>query len=210
MAAPGEGRVYAGRTAEERRLDRRRRLLDAGLELFASRGYAATSVERVCATAGVTTRNFYEEFTGREALLAALFDETSTLALAAVQEALDAAPEDPFARIEAACRALVGSIWADPRRAQVEYVQVPGVSPAMEGRRRRVWGELIALTAREMDAATRRGALPARDHRWTAVAAVGAANQMLHEWIRGAGEGDRVPDVFTDEVVRLFSVIVRG
>ena len=68
-------RRYRGRLPDERRADRRRRLLDAGLELFGTVGYHGTSIERLCAQAGVTARHFYQEFSGREALLAALFGE---------------------------------------------------------------------------------------------------------------------------------------
>lgn len=83
-------RSYAGRTAAERRADRRERLLTAGLELFGTDGYARTPIERICATAGVSTRNFYEEFTGREALLMALHDRVTHRALDAVATALRA------------------------------------------------------------------------------------------------------------------------
>src|SRR5919198_3030469 len=68
---PALERRYRGRLPGERRAERRRRLLDAGLELFGTVGYRGTSIERLCAQAGVTTRHFYQEFPGREALLAA-------------------------------------------------------------------------------------------------------------------------------------------
>ncbi len=71
--APG-GRTYRGRSPEERRAERRERLLEAGLKLFGGEGYAATSIERLCAHARVTARHFYEEFPTREALLLAVFD----------------------------------------------------------------------------------------------------------------------------------------
>ena len=81
-------RSYAGRTAAERRAERRERLLEAGLQLFGTDGYAATSIEKLCAAAGVSTRSFYEEFDGREALLMALHDRVTQRALDAVIAAL--------------------------------------------------------------------------------------------------------------------------
>src|SRR3954468_8883804 len=42
-------RVYGGRSAADRRAERRERLLAAGLELIGNDGYAATSIEKLCA-----------------------------------------------------------------------------------------------------------------------------------------------------------------
>ncbi|MGZ6827110.1 MAG: TetR/AcrR family transcriptional regulator, partial [Mycobacteriales bacterium] len=69
------GRVYGGRSEEERRADRRARLVAAGLELFGTEGWAGATIERLCAGAGVATRSFYEEFSSREALLRAVYED---------------------------------------------------------------------------------------------------------------------------------------
>jgi AcrR family transcriptional regulator len=58
-------RVYAGRSAQQRREERRNRLLSAGQDLFGGQGYRTTSIEALCTAAGVSTRAFYEEFSGR-------------------------------------------------------------------------------------------------------------------------------------------------
>lgn len=72
---PAQGRPWRGKSPQERRDARRRRLLDAALELFGTTGYAATSVTTLCARAGVSPRHFYELYAGREQLLADLYDE---------------------------------------------------------------------------------------------------------------------------------------
>src|SRR5690242_4478130 len=69
------GRVYGGRSERERRADRRARLLAAGLDLFGTDGWTATTIEKLCTAAGVATRSFYEEFASREALLLAVFED---------------------------------------------------------------------------------------------------------------------------------------
>src|SRR5688500_9652842 len=91
-------RPYRGMSPDERQADRRRRLLDAGLGQFGTSGYARTTIEGLCAGAGVTPRHFYDEFGGREALLVAVFDEIVAWVTDAVGAALAAAPEDPVAR----------------------------------------------------------------------------------------------------------------
>ncbi|MQA12822.1 MAG: TetR family transcriptional regulator [Pseudonocardiaceae bacterium] len=58
-------RHYGGRSAQQRRSDRRARLLVAALDLIGTQGYAAATVEALCGAARVSTRTFYEEFGGR-------------------------------------------------------------------------------------------------------------------------------------------------
>src|SRR3954453_2890192 len=70
------GRVYAGRTAEERALERREALLDAGLELFGTRPFTGVSVSAVIQLAKVTRRGFYEQFKDRVDLLRAVDERT--------------------------------------------------------------------------------------------------------------------------------------
>ena len=51
-------------------------LLDAALELFADRGFGATSIPDICARAGLTKGAFYSNFTDKEALFLALLDRS--------------------------------------------------------------------------------------------------------------------------------------
>ena len=66
---PESGRPYAGERPGERVLRRRQQFLDAGLELFGSIGYRATTVRILCKQAKLTDRYFYESFTSTEDLL---------------------------------------------------------------------------------------------------------------------------------------------
>lgn len=63
-----------GRTQEERRAETRGLLLDAATDLFAHKGFHATSAEAVAAAAGRTTGALYDHFGGKEGLLVALLE----------------------------------------------------------------------------------------------------------------------------------------
>lgn len=176
-------RHYGGRSDEQRRAERRERLLDAGLELFGGHGYAATSIERLCATASVSTRNFYEEFPGREALLVALHDQITERALANAVAALTGHEEKPLAdRVDRMVRAYITTTSGDPKWTRLAYVEVVGVSAEVE-RHRLKWRErIVDFLVGEADRAVGRGEAGARDFHLTAVAFIGAVNELVYHW----------------------------
>lgn len=186
---------------DEREADRRRRLLDAGLGQFGTSGYARTTIEGLCAGAGVTPRHFYDEFGGREALLVAVFDEIVGWVTEAVGAALAAAPEDPVARVRAGIGAFLHAMLDDPRRARVACVEIVGVSPEVEAHRRTVLHAFAALITGE----AARLAEGRRDFSPAALALVGGTNELVVEWVVG---DRRLPiDELVEEITRLFVAV---
>jgi len=195
-SAPGTGRRYADKTAGERHEERRARLIEAALDAFAADGYPNTSIEQLCARAGVSTRNFYEHFAGREALLLALHDELNARALEAVAVAVAATdPEDLSARAHAGVRAYFDVVTSDPRWARIAVVESVGVSRTAERHRQEAIGRFADLIALEAARLADAGLVPARDHRLTAVALVGAINGLVNTWSATPDWADRVDDV---------------
>src|SRR5690606_10242976 len=85
-------RPYRGRSAPSRRADRRKKLLEAGLDLLASRGWRGATMTAICANANLTERYFYESFRNRDELLVTVIDgiadEIRTVTLAAMEAAV--------------------------------------------------------------------------------------------------------------------------
>ena len=71
------------------------RLLDAALETFAERGFAAASVEDVCSRGGFTRGAFYSSFRSKDELFAALFSRELDRELARVEELLTGVGDEP-------------------------------------------------------------------------------------------------------------------
>ena len=170
---------YGGRTADERRAERRARLLDAGLELFGTRGYANTSIEALCAATRLNPRYFYESFDTREALLRAVYDRHMERLATTVRLALADAPLEPRGRVEAGLRAFVETQLADHRNARITYLEIVGVSLELEHHRRGILRRFAELIEHEADRLAGTGQLPARDHRLTALALGGATDGLL-------------------------------
>jgi AcrR family transcriptional regulator len=77
MSTPGNNGpagTGAGRRVRMTGAQRRQQLLDVGRELFAQRGYEATSIEEIAARADVSKPVVYEHFGGKEGLYAVVVD----------------------------------------------------------------------------------------------------------------------------------------
>lgn len=205
MSQDSGGRKYAGLSVEARQRERRARFLESGLTVFARDGYASSSVGAICKDAGLSSRQFYEEFNGREAILRELFDIVESDSRDAVAGAIaDAAGLGFGPMIEAGTRAYVESVGSDPRRARVALVEAIGASPSMEHYRmqqRHQWTGL--LRAMVEDAATH-GEIPAGDYEMRVVALLGAVNFVVYDW----SVADPQPPL--DDVIRVLGPTLIG
>lgn len=179
----GGGRRYGGQDAEQRRRGRREKLLAAGLELFGTRGYHATTVKQLCTHAGLTERYFYESFRTREELLAAIAGDITEQAFAALRAAVAAAGPDLRAQAYGGVSAYVTAVAGDRRCGRVHLLEILTVSPELEAGRR---ATLRAL-AGEITAALRAagaGQLPdGLDLELVALGVIGAGNELLADWL---------------------------
>jgi AcrR family transcriptional regulator len=204
------GRRYGAKSAEERCRERRDRMLRAGLELFGSAGFRATTIESLCATAGVSTRNFYEEFGSREALVIALHDEINARALRAVAASLaDLDGADLAGRVRAGTEAYFDVMTSDRRWARIALVESVGVSAEAEAHRRAAIDRFVALIEAEADRLAESGLVPRRDYHLTSVALAGALNGLVNTWTANSDWGASVGSI-VDEASRLILLAFLG
>lgn len=204
------GRRYADKTAAERDGERRARLVAAGIEAFGSEGYARVTVEQLCARAAVSTRNFYEHFANREALLVALHDELNAEALEAVVRAIgDIDSRDLAARARAGVSAYFAVMTADRRRAQIALVESVGVSREAEAHRQAAIGRFADLIRLEADRLAEARVIPRRDHRLVSVAIVGAINGLANTWTADPDWDANVDAVVTVAADLIFAALTR-
>ncbi|HET9123934.1 MAG TPA: TetR/AcrR family transcriptional regulator [Solirubrobacteraceae bacterium] len=180
-AIPTERR-YGGRTADERRAERRSRLLEAGHELFGTRGYAASTIEAVCAEASLNARYFYEQFRHREELLHAVYTRQAHRVLDAVRNEM-AGESDPARRLEAALRAFVQAMLLDERGMRIVYLEAVGVSATLEEERRRVGEAYVQVLSREASRLPRLATVGAQERRAIVIALMGATDGLVCDWL---------------------------
>lgn len=174
-------RRYGGRTVVARKAERRLRFLEAATRIFAERGYATCSLAEVCAAAGLSKRQFYEEFETREDVLLAAYDRIQDDAATAVGTALVAlGSTDPKLALRTGFGAYLESLGSDPYRAQVALIEVVGVSDRMENHRRirrHAWSALIEGALSTVGVRLR------GDAELTTALITGAVTGVAHEWL---------------------------
>lgn len=125
-------RSYRGQSQEQRRAERRSRLIAAAIQVYGERGYHQATVKAVCDAAGLTERYFYESFANSEALLIDSFNAVTFSVLGDILRAADAAGRGKVARSRAMLHAYFSALQRDPQSARVFLVEIRGVSRAVD------------------------------------------------------------------------------
>ena len=178
------GRSYAGESAAQRLARQRRQSPQAGLELFGTVGYRATSVRALCKQARLIDRYFYKNFHDTEDLLAAVYSESMDQVQAAVMKAIaeSSAGNQPNDLIGAGLDAFFAAI-ENSRIARVGWLEVLGVSPRIDEmytRRVQQFADLMLILAKGM---LPRWPLADEEARVTGIAVVGAVSQSALHWL---------------------------
>ncbi|UJA11422.1 TetR family transcriptional regulator [Streptomyces collinus] len=192
-ATPDAPESAAGSRAAAQRLKMRRELAAAAMELFATKGYEATTVDEIAAAAGVARRTFFRHFRSKEEAIFPDHDDT----LVRAEAVLNAAPahEHP---LDTVCRGI--------KEVMRMYAARPEISVA----RYKLTREVPTLREAEIASVARYERLFTRyllghfdEHAHAddanddpllaevaASAVVTAHNHVLRRWLRAGGQGD--------------------
>ncbi len=188
-------RKYGGRSAQERKAERRTALLTAALDIWQEQGWAAVTMRGVCARAGLTDRYFYESFADRDELLATVWDqvrdETLVVLLGVIGDHSDDAPLD---QLRAVIDVLVHHIAEEPSRAQIMFGDHAG-SAILEQRRRDTIQLATDLMIQQGTPYLRPDASPAA-LRMSTVLGIGGFVEAVLAWQSGL-----MGDIGADEVI---------
>ena len=127
-----ESRLYGGLRSEERRTERRLRLIDAAVRVYGEVGYRTATVKAVCEAAELTERYFYESFANSEALLVAAYTHVTDELHADMKAAGADFGDDAEGRIVAVLTLYFTRLRENPRPARVFLLEIAGISPAVD------------------------------------------------------------------------------
>lgn len=192
--------VYRGVSAAERVADRRARLLEATLEVWADPA-RRTTMTAVCAEAGLTERYFYESFSGLDEALRAVLDGVADEIERTTTAAAEAAGDDPVARTQASMVAFVDLIAGDPRKGRVAIVEA-GAMPELRQRRTELLRHFAHRTAEEARAWLKLPERTAAENELAGLLFIGGMAELITAWLDGAV--DATPSDIVDAAAHAF------
>lgn len=204
MSGMAQVRPYRGVDAAERLAGRRRRLLEAGLNLLGAgeQDPAELTVRAICAQAGLGVRYFYESFSDKDDFVGAVFDNVVADIVTTTQAAVASAPLNEQAR--AGMANIVHSIAADARVGRLLFSIE--LSNTVIVRKRAESTVLFAALLFQ-----HAGALGAGDDDRTKASAhfaVGGVGQTISAWL--SGDLDLAPDQLVDVLATTLDVLAQG
>lgn len=202
MSASSASRVYGGVTGEERIAERRRKLIEAGMNLFGSGESGSVRVKDVVVEAGLTERYFYESFTDLDALFNAVLELCMDKVDVEVTAAVDQAPDDAVSRIAIALRTAVDTLAADPRMIRIIFVEALGKGGRVGSRRNEILTRAAGNFFRWSGPGTGDFTNSPVEARMRAFAISGAASELLISWAEGLL--DITPAQLADFLVGLY------
>ncbi|OMC42625.1 hypothetical protein A5742_30510 [Mycolicibacterium fortuitum] len=202
VSASGASRVYGGVTGEQRIAERRRKLIEAGLNLFGSGDSSNVRVKDVVVEAGLTERYFYESFSDLGSLFDAVLEATMDVIERDVEAAILKAPDDGLSRVSAGLRTSVEVLAADPRMIRIVFVEALGKGGRASSRRHEILVRAAQNFFRWSEAGIGDFGSGPVESRMKAFAMSGAASELLISWAEGLL--DVSPEELADFLVGLY------
>ncbi|MDB5792762.1 MAG: TetR/AcrR family transcriptional regulator [Massilia sp.] len=199
--APTAPRAYRGVSPEQRRVERRARLIAAAIAVYGERGYRQATVKAVCEAAGLTERYFYESFDNSEQLLVTSFNAVTHAVFDQITAAARGAGRGRVARARAMLEAYFSALQREPASARVFLVEIRGVSRAVD--------KAFDTALRAIGAEVARQIAPA-EAAPDALLQAGIVGGVMHIALRWIDNGYQPPlDAVTDTALRLGMVLAR-
>lgn len=192
---------------EEKLHGYRRQILRAAEREFGKAGFAATPMNAIAATAGLSLATVYKSFSGKAEIWDALHRTRMDALLEAVREA--DAGESGLERLLTGLRRVFIFLAAHPAYLEMNLRAGGGWANSVEGAhgiQHTVWSSGLEVIAAGMQAAADRGELAGLDPRIAAGMAISALQVWLSEWV--ASERAEDPEVLVDDMTRRLRLLL--
>lgn len=173
-----------------RNSDKRERILQAAVKVFAAKGFYRARVSDVAREAGVADGTIYIYFASKEDLLRGLFEENMTRIIGTLREAV-AAAETASDALRRAIETYVGLVEANPELAEVLTVELRESGKFMDEFAAPLFGEFLRVLVGVVEAGQSRGELRAGfSPRTIARAVFGALDELALAWVMSTSKWD--------------------
>ncbi len=135
--------------------ERRQRLLECALDLFAEKGYIDTPVREIITKSGFGTGTFYNYFIDKEDILKALLEEFSDLIILGIKS-YQTTEKDIYKRFIETERAIM-EVFARNEKLSEIYCRVAGISEVIDNCLREFEDKLVEFYIRNIRYGIREG-----------------------------------------------------
>ncbi|MFA4081105.1 TetR/AcrR family transcriptional regulator [Mycobacteroides salmoniphilum] len=186
--------LWGGRTAAERRAERRERLVAAAQEIWAEQGWAAVTMRGVCSRTSLNDRYFYDDFADRDDLLAAVWDGMRDELIARISDIVGENPDrPPLDTLRKTIALVIERVSTDPGWAQIIFVRHAG-STVLEERRTDLLHQATAVLMAAAEPYLVKN-VDRTGFRMDTLVGIGGFSELVNAWRSG------LLDVSTDEVI---------
>ena len=165
----------------------RDRLIQAALDVFASRGYHGATVDDIVAASRTSKGAFYHYFPSKQGIFLELLDQLADMMEAGVEAAIGA-EQGALAKVEGALRVVLEVASAHRELARILLIEAAALGPQFEQSRLGIHRRFAGLIQRHLERAMAEGAIPRQDARVTAMAWIGAINEVVTQELARGGD----------------------
>ncbi len=170
----------------------RDRILDAALNIFASKGYYDTRMDEIVAASETSKGSIYFHFPNKERLFLALVDQFADLIERRVREAVESEAEG-MGRVSAALQACLETFGRYRRPAKIMLVQAVGLGSVFEKKRVEINDRFANLIKEYLDEAITVGDIVPVDTDVVSYAWMGAIYGIVIRWVyTGEPDSERI------------------
>jgi AcrR family transcriptional regulator len=179
---------------QDRSRSRRQRILDAGVAVFARKGYRDALVDEIAAASQTSKGGVYFHFPNKQAIFLALLERMASLLIEKVEAAMAREP-DPVRRGDAALRTVLATFAAHRALTRLFLVEAMGAGREFNDAIMAMHGRFTSLIKRHLDDAVARGVIAPLDTEIASAAWFGALNEVATRWVL-TGSPRRLDDAY--------------
>jgi len=151
--------VRSGAPARSSGAETKAAIYSAAVDLFAEKGYAATSIRAIAAAVGIEPASVYNHFSNKEEILYTIILNSTEESIALIEDYVAHAGDSPAERLKAATKAHVIFHCLNHKTAHIGWSDLHSLSPALYKKVALVRDHYEAIFRRELLAGIESGQL---------------------------------------------------
>jgi len=160
----------------------RQRILTAAINVFSNKGYHATRVDEIVEASQTSKGAVYFHFPSKQEIFLGLVDEFAIILEKRLQTIITE-EQGGVQRVNAALQVCLETFGKYRQLAKIFLIQAVGLGTVFEAKQQEIHYRFIAVIKKHLDEAVTDGDIPSIDTEVTALAWMGAINEIVIRWV---------------------------